>query len=806
MADKKINELALVPTVDITGLESIPIVHSGDTKQTTLASVRDYISTAINAGNPVTGFSLNGNALTVTLQDNSTFDVDVTALRTNTQLSDADIAALGYIKTDTQLTDSDITALGYVKTDTQLSDADITALGYVKTDNDTQLSDADITALGYAKTSSLRTITASEIETLSHFEYNAAEDQLKADRAIETTLNSIFLGDQHKMSSGSENIFFTNLTSNINFFPMWGGLKDQSVVANQGSDGYIAPSGRVYTNMFSLPLGGSPNPSTAVGYAGDNYFGINIAGLGITTTAAEYVDQSLIRLEYKISINSRQVYKQVLPDNILRSANTIIAGDVIEWFFDHPVDVRAGTTIFAEIHKVRKSDDVDLGVFQVRQGDTVDPNTGLLRYQATVHNRLFEDKDLEFASPYLNNTAMDFGLDSTGSTILLKDLSLGSDNVIASHAVNTLEAVASGTEIKIKVKDGAKVIVNALPVNATSINGSFVNSVLNQAVVQLNAVFTNTSGFVSADKFVDSFSLVGNDLVLGLNDGTSFTTDVTSLGVDENKFVSSATLNGNIITLTMNDSTSILVDASSLAIDNDTTITSGSVTGTTLNLTTNTGSIIAIDASALGGSGGTSVASGAVVGNNLVLTMADATTVTIDASNMVNGASLSATNDEWFISYGTNANQSVGTSTNDSTINQQLPFYFGQALTRGSEFKWNFNSNGGANLILGIWDGAEAATAYNGGTVTATNWGTMFIYTGGFISGTNSTLTTTTNGTKYVVSNGDALSLRFHLDGHLELMDISSGAEIEIAKGIDVLAISISAPELISINSKCPSK
>ena len=782
MADKKINELALVPTVDITGLESIPIVHSGDTKQTTLTSVRDYIATAINAGNPVTGFSLNGNALTVTLQDNSTFDVDVTALRTNTQLSDADIAALGYIKTDTQLTDSDITALGYVKTDTQLSDADITALGYVKTDNDTQLSDADITALGYAKTSSLRTITASEIETLSHFEYNAAEDQLKADRAIETTLNSLFLGEQHKMSSGSENIFFTNLTSNINFFPMWGGLKDQSVVANQGSSGYIAPSGRVYSDMFSLPLGGSPNPSTAVGYAGDNYFGINIAGLGITTTAAEAIDQSLIRLEYKISINSRQVYKQVLPDNVLRSANTIIAGDIIEWFFDHPVDVRAGTTIFAEIHKVRKSDDVDLGVFQVRQGDTVDPNTGLLRYQATVHNRLFEDKDLEFASPYLKNTAMDFGLDSTGSTILLKDLSLGSDNVIASHAVNTLEAVASGTEIKIKVKDGAKVIVNALPVSATSINGSFVNSVLNQAVVQLNAVFTNTSGFASADKFVDSFSLVGNDLVLGLNDGTSFTTDVTSLGVDENKFVSSATLNGNIITLTMNDSTSILVDAASLAIDNDTTITGGSVSGTTLNLTTSTGSIIAIDASALGGSGGTSVASGAVVGNNLVLTMADATTVTIDASNMVNGASLSATNDEWFISYGTNANQAVGTSINDSTINQQLPFYFGQALTRGSEFKWNFNSNGGANLILGIWDGAASATPYNGGSITPSNWGTGFTYAGGWTTGTNSTLTTTTNGSKYVVGTGDALSLRFHLDGHLQLMDISTGAEIEIAR------------------------
>ena len=169
--------------------------------------------------------------------------------------------------------------------------------------------------------------------------------------------------------------------------------------------------------------------------------------------------------------------------------------------------------------------------------------------------------------------------------------------------------------------------------------------------------------------------------------------------------------------------------------------------------------------------------------------MSDASTVTIDAANMVNGASLSAVNNEWFISYGTNANTPVGTSTNDSTINQQLPFYFGQELTRGSEFKWNFNSNGGANLILGIWDGAASATAYNGGSLTPSNWGTGFTYAGGFTAGTNVGLTTTTNGSKYLVGTGDALSLRFHLDGHLELMDISSGAEIEIAKTLIPLAV-----------------
>ena len=103
----------------------------------------------------------------------------------------------------------------------------------------------------------------------------------------------------------------------------------------------------------------------------------------------------------------------------------------------------------------------------------------------------------------------------------------------------------------------------------------------------------------------------------------------------------------------------------------------------------------------------------------------------------------------------------------------RLPFYFGQALEQGAEFKWNFQSNGGANLIMGIWDGAESPVAYNGGSITASNWGTMFIYAGGFVAGSNSTLLTTNSGSKYVVSNGDAMGIRFGNDGHLTLIDYS---------------------------------
>jgi hypothetical protein len=653
--------------------------------------------------------------------------------------------------------------------------------------------------------SSVVGLTVEQQELLGYFSYNAGTEIITTNRAIETTLNSLYLGKQHKMSSGSENIYFTNLSSNINWFPMWAGLKDQSLTANQGASGYIPPSGRVYGDMFSLPLGGSPDNLTAVGYSGDNYFGVNISGLGITTVAAEVVAADVV-LEYRITINGRQVYSQVLPRGAQsRSTGEVIyPGDVIEWFFDHPVDVAAGTTLNASINKVRRGDgtlgnpDVELGVFQVRQGDTVDPNTGLLRYQATVHNRLYEDKDLELISPYLKYQAMDFGVDATGVSILLRDLSLAvGEQMLIPHNINTLEAVANGTTIQIKAKDGAKIIMESLPVSAASINGVLVNSVLNNAVTELNNLFTNTLSFASQGNPVTNLVLSGNNLTITLSDGVSYTADVTTLGVDTNNFVASGSLNGTDLTLTMEDATTITIDASSLGVDTNTVISSGVVSGTDIVLTLSDASTVTIDASALDTGSSTQVASGAVVGNNLVLTMSDATTVTIDATNMINGSALTATNSAWFISYGTNANEPVGGTfmgtqlVGGTELRLQGPYYFGQKLERGAEFKWNMDT--GNQLRLGIWDGAEVATSYTGtaSQTDASNWNTVFSFANGSGKFTNSSNTdiTTYNASGYSATNNAPMSLRFGNDGHLTLLDLSGGTETVVGKTTIPLAV-----------------
>lgn len=222
-----------------------------------------------------------------------------------------------------------------------------------------------------------------DAKTLKHFTYNPLTDKLEADRAIETTLNSLFLGDQHKMSSGSENIYFTNLTTDVNWYPAWGGVKNQGVVENQDMSGVYTPTGRVFGEYGVLALGGTPVAGTAIPYDGDNFFPFNISGMGITTVVAEVVPPET-RLKYELSVDGTPVYVQFLEHSGLG------IDEPLSWTFDHPLDVNAGSTNHASITKI-DADENSLGLLLVCEGDVVPT-----RYQTTVANRGYEDKNIAF--------------------------------------------------------------------------------------------------------------------------------------------------------------------------------------------------------------------------------------------------------------------------------------------------------------------------------------------------------------------------------------------------------------------------
>ena len=361
--------------------------------------------------------------------------------------------------------------------------------------------------------------------------------------------------------------------------------------------------------------------------------------------------------------------------------------------------------------------EVDLNNLQVSLGDNSFMSIGEKGIKKPLSGDYFE---LPFSNHTTKLNYVDVSVDLTGN-VIIKEGPTGER--LNPYKVNDLQAVAFGTEIKVLLKDSDKVQF-IVPVAGCSIDGTFVNSVLNLAVVQLNGVFSNTVGFASGGNPVTDFVLSGDDLTITLDGGESFTVDVTTLGVDTDKFV----------------------------------------------------------------------VSGVVSGSDIILTMDDATEITIDASNMISGSTLSATNDRWYISYGANANSEVvGTAIDttlvgDTQLRLQGPYYFGQDLTRGDEFKFNMNT---ANqLRLGIWDGAEVATSYTD-QATAANWNTVFSYangTGKFTDSSNIDISTYHAG-GYSATNNAAMSIRFDDDGHLSLYDISGASEVLVGKTTIALGV-----------------
>lgn len=356
--------------------------------------------------------------------------------------------------------------------------------------------------------------------------------------------------------------------------------------------------------------------------------------------------------------------------------------------------------------------EVNLNNLYVSLGDNSYMNIGEKAVRPPLSGDYFE---LPFSNHTTKIKYADVYLDLVGNVFI--DEGVGG-NRLNPYKVNELEAVAYGSDIKVILK-GSDKIQFIVPVAGCSIDGVLVNSVLNQALIQLNNVFTNSVGFASDDTYVSGFILSGDDLTLSLNDGTSYTVDVTTLGVDENKFVDSGAINGTDLELTMNDSSVVVVDM----------------------------------------------------------------------QNMINGSSLSATNNNWYVSYGVNANLAVTSGVVDSTaigdgslLRSQQPFYFGKPLTQGSEFKFNMNTSQQARF--GIWDGVEEPQGYSTGATFVSNYGTCFAFVNGtskFVDSSNTDISTYHAG-GYVASSNEPMSIRFSGDGHLTLFSLLGGTEAIIGK------------------------
>lgn len=244
-------------------------------------------------------------------------------------------------------------------------------------------------------------VTLNQAETLKHIIYNEDTSKLEADRPITTTLNSFFLGGQHSMSSGGENIFFTNITSDIDWFPMWGGLLNQELEENRGASGTIRPSGRTYNDnlLINEPVGPpSPTNTTVYNQVSLTTFNQSIFGFGIQSPTGFKKGQWLL---FQTSLHKPgedfdidEVKKIIAYEHLWEVEEDVEPYKELTRFFKHPMEIHKDTLLHSRMYSSFESRDGPWDPLEL-VASAVAPNYVWLR----GYFRVFEDKNIAFEHP-----------------------------------------------------------------------------------------------------------------------------------------------------------------------------------------------------------------------------------------------------------------------------------------------------------------------------------------------------------------------------------------------------------------------
>lgn len=323
-----------------------------------------------------------------------------------------------------------------------------------------------------------RLLSNNDRAVLRHIFYNGSE--LVTDRDIITTL-SFNLGGVQTIRSANENVYFRNEVSKISYFPAWGGFRDQSVPANQGPDGMIPTSSRVYnTNLLDVEFFGP------VGTSNTNANFEGISDINGAVFAIKFITNEVI-------VPTDWLFIDVFRDDLLgmspetpptsfHKTNGISAnvGDEVIWYFDVPSEIYKDVSMKIDIYK-SKSQFGQRNNLSVRSS-LADPNKPYI----ILSGRRFENIPIDSLSRTYYSIEMNFYLDDTSTTIIF-------DNFvedISNYPVNTIQAYAKPDgNITISQNNSSIVYIQALHLDKTYIEGSLVTQDLNTAINELNNYF-----------------------------------------------------------------------------------------------------------------------------------------------------------------------------------------------------------------------------------------------------------------------------------------------------------------------------
>jgi len=192
-------------------------------------------------------------------------------------------------------------------------------------------------------------LTSDQQETLKYIKYIEEDDQIVSQKPLETTLNSLYLSSAHKISSGQENIFFTNLASNINYYPSWGGILPQNIPSNQGDLGLLQPTHRVYSSnlVFNEVDGDISSTGQTTEYATSATPSEKISLHGIKFRLGQDLLEENV-LYYRLYLGGDNTGTKIYEEKFAELGPKS-SGEYLEIWFSHPSEGRADQEVYAEV-------------------------------------------------------------------------------------------------------------------------------------------------------------------------------------------------------------------------------------------------------------------------------------------------------------------------------------------------------------------------------------------------------------------------------------------------------------------------
>lgn len=272
---------------------------------------------------------------------------------------------------------------------------------------------------------------------LEHLGLDEIKERVVSDLPLQTTLNSLYLGGQVAIKGGFDNVFFTNITRGINNYPAWGGIKDQSILANQDETGVEKVSAREYSNLIELGLNGpEAAPITYTPYRAGFTLTVNVSTFGIKFRPENTLPagQRLLLCILVPDENGNEVYQQ---QKILESE--IIGGELFEWWFEQPVEGKVDTVAYITVEKVAEDGTKsDLSVSATVLSSEIP--------WADTRLRIFEDKELKIDdTPFMKSySSANVNVDTTGVVIPFDTIEGSNEISIRTETAGEEEVIVPG--------------------------------------------------------------------------------------------------------------------------------------------------------------------------------------------------------------------------------------------------------------------------------------------------------------------------------------------------------------------------